>query len=74
MDKCKYNVSPYPTTQMVMGDISGEEHIEASALELYDEWCCDRRWNPEDIGELIKIAIELREKGITKISREGYSI
>jgi hypothetical protein len=51
---------PYPTTQMVCGEITAEEVIEKSADLLYDQWCCDRRWKPADVARLMIIGCERR--------------
>jgi len=54
-------VQVYPSTQIVTGEVTLEDHMKRSALALYDEWVCDRRWSPEDVCKLIMWAKENRD-------------
>ena len=57
----KYNITVYPTTQIIMGEKTVDQYIEEMADLLYDEWVCDRRFLPADLLELVKIGIRRRE-------------
>lgn len=56
----KYNILIYPTTDIIIGKKTPEQHIEASADALYDEWVCGCRFSPDDLKKLIDIAVERR--------------
>jgi hypothetical protein len=51
----------YMTSQVISGEITVEEYINLSAKALYDDWVCGRRFEPEDICELIMYEKERRE-------------
>jgi hypothetical protein len=68
-------ISVYPTTQMVMGQKTRDEVLEKAAEELYDEWVIDRRFRPEDIVKLMRLATEMRKRArIVKPAPLKYQI
>jgi len=56
----KYKMLIYPPTSVVVGNETADEYIERMADALYDEWVCDHRFDPEDLKELIDIAVSRR--------------
>lgn len=50
----KYNVSVYPTTQMMMGQQTHDERVEQIADALYD-FMCGHRVEINDIAELARL-------------------
>jgi len=54
------DVTPYPTTGIMTGQETEHLHIVRSALFLYNDWCVDRRWIPEDVCKLVMWAKENR--------------
>ena len=47
------DIGVYPTTQMVQGKDTAMERLRREAEKLYDEWVCDRRYNPEDVALMV---------------------
>jgi len=54
LSKLLKRIKPYPTTNT--GADTVNHHIIKSADKLYDDWVCDRRWEPEDVVRLLEIA------------------
>jgi len=51
----KYNIKIYPPTSVVEGKETVDHYIESCADDLYNEWVCGMRFEPEDIKTLIDI-------------------
>lgn len=47
------SVGVYPRTEMVTGKCTRESVLRAEAELLYDEWVCDRRYQPLDVAKMI---------------------
>lgn len=63
----RYNLSFYPPTMVVMGEMTDEEYIEQCADALYDGWVCGYRFHPEELKKLIDIAVQRQKE-----KREKY--
>ena len=43
----------YPRTEHMTGGTSPRETLRCEAELLYDEWVCDRRYDPRDVAKMI---------------------
>lgn len=60
------SIGVYPRTEHINGKSTPAETLRKEAELLYDEWVCDRRYDPTDVAKMI-LLWSLERNGSVKI-------